>query len=93
VITIKDRSDKEGQAVIVENKYSNRNSSQIWRVVYTNAMGSEAYRKKGQMSKNGTGFRVLEEFYLRSRLPFERVAECVGANNVVLKKYAKGRKA
>lgn len=56
-------------------------------------MGSEAYRKKGQMSKNGTGFRVLEEFYLRSNLPMERVVECVGANNAVLKKYAKGRKA
>lgn len=45
------------------------------------------------MSKNGTGFRVDEEFYLRSKLPMERVAECVGANNVVLKKYTKGRKA
>jgi hypothetical protein len=56
-------------------------------------MGSEAIRKKGQMSKNGTGFIVDEIFYLRSTLPFERVAECVGANNVVLKKYAKGRKA
>jgi hypothetical protein len=45
------------------------------------------------MSKNGTGFRVGEVFYFRSKLPFERVAECVGANNVVLKKYAKNRKA
>jgi hypothetical protein len=91
VITVKDRKDAEGQPVIVENRRND--ASQRWRVVYTNAMGSEAIRKKGQMSKNGTGFRVLEEFYLRSRLPFERVAECVGANNVVLKKYAKGRKA
>jgi len=93
VITIKDREDKEAQPLIVENKYSNRHPSQTWRVVYTNAMGSEAIRKKGEMSKNGTGFIVDEIFYLRSRLPFSRVAECVGANNVVLKKYAKGRKA
>jgi hypothetical protein len=45
------------------------------------------------MSKN-TGFIVDEPFfYLRSTLPFERVAECVGANNVVQKRWAKGRKA
>jgi hypothetical protein len=93
VITIKDRSDKEGQAVIVENKYSNRNSSQIWRVVYTNAMGSEGIRKKGQRSKDGTGFIVDEPFYFRSRLPMRRVVECVGASNATLKKWAKGRKA
>jgi hypothetical protein len=32
-------------------------------------------------------------FYFRSRLPMQRVAECVGANNIVLKKWAKNRKA
>jgi hypothetical protein len=45
------------------------------------------------MSKKGFGFLVDEPFYLRSRLPMQRVAECVGANNIVLKKWAKGRKA
>jgi hypothetical protein len=56
-------------------------------------MGAEAIRKKGEMSKNGTGFKVDEVFFFRSKLPMQRVAECVGANNVVLKKWAKGRKA
>jgi hypothetical protein len=45
------------------------------------------------MSKKGFGFLVDEPFYFRSRLPMQRVAECVGANNIVLKKWAKGRKA
>jgi hypothetical protein len=55
-------------------------------------MGAEAYRKKGQMSKD-SGMRVDEPFYLRSKLPMQRVAECVGANNIVLKKWYKNRKA
>jgi len=93
VITIKDRKDKEAQPVIVYNKYAGRHPSQIWRVVYTNDMGAEAITKKGKMSKHGTGFIVLEPFYFRSRLPMQRVVECVGANNAVLKKWAKGRKA
>jgi hypothetical protein len=44
------------------------------------------------MSKDA-GIIVDEPFYLRSRLPMQRVAECVGANNIVLKKWAKNRKA
>ena len=91
MISIKGKEDKEAQPLIVEDRRGD--ASQRWRVVYTNAMGSEAIRKKGEMSKNGTGFIVDEVFYLRSNLPFGRVAECVGANNVVLKKYTKSRKA
>jgi hypothetical protein len=44
------------------------------------------------MSKDA-GLRVLEPFYLRSKLPMQRVVECVGASNMTLKKWAKGRKA
>jgi hypothetical protein len=40
-----------------------------------------------------SGFRINVPFFIVSRLPMKRVAECVGANNVVLKRYAKGRKA
>jgi hypothetical protein len=56
-------------------------------------VGHDAYTKKGKLSKRGFGFIALEPFYLRSKLPMQRVAECVGANNIVLKKWAKGRKA
>jgi hypothetical protein len=34
---------------------------------------------------------INRPFYLVSRLPFKRVAECVGANNVVLKRWVKNR--
>ena len=53
----------------------------------------ETYTKKGKMSKRGFGFLANEPFYLRSRLPMQRVAECVGASNVTLKKWANNRKA
>jgi hypothetical protein len=92
VVTVKDQKDIEAQPVWVWNKYRGRNSSQIWKIVYTHQMGDEAYRKKGQMSKH-FGFRVDETFFLRSRLPMQRVAECVGASNVSIKKWYKNRRA
>jgi hypothetical protein len=45
------------------------------------------------MSKRGFGFLAMEPFYLRSKLPMQRVAECIGASNVTLKKWYKNRKA
>jgi hypothetical protein len=39
------------------------------------------------------GFHINRPFYLVSRLPMKRVAEVHGANNVWLKRYAKGRVA
>jgi hypothetical protein len=92
-VTVKDAKDAEAQQVIATGLYRGRNPAQIWRVVYTDAMGSEAIRKKGEKSKDGTGFIVDEPFYFRSRLPMQRVVECVGASNATLKKWAKGRKA
>jgi hypothetical protein len=70
----------------------NGNPSQRWRIVYTDNMGDQAYDKKGTLDRD-FGFIAMEPFYLKSRLPMERVVECVGANNAVIKKWAKGRKA
>jgi hypothetical protein len=39
------------------------------------------------------GFHINRPFYLVSRLPMKRVAEMVGASNVTLKRYVKGRSA
>jgi hypothetical protein len=39
------------------------------------------------------GLHVNRPFYLVSRLPMKRVAECVGASNVVIKRYVKNRAA
>jgi hypothetical protein len=94
VISVKDRADKEGQPVWAINRMGGRQPSQRWRIVYADKLvGADAYTKKGKMSKKGFGFLALEPFYFRSRLPMQRVAECVGANNIVLKKWAKNRKA
>jgi hypothetical protein len=37
------------------------------------------------------GFHINRPFYIVSRLPMKRVVECVGANNIVLKRYYKNR--
>jgi len=36
------------------------------------------------------GFHANRPFYIRSRLPMKRIAECIGANNMQLKRYRKG---
>jgi hypothetical protein len=92
VISIKDRKDVEAQPIWASARIGGNHPSQRWKVVYTHQMGNEAYRKKGQQSK-GFGFIVDETFYLRSTLPMQRVAECVGASNVSIKKWYKNRRA
>jgi len=39
------------------------------------------------------GFKINEPFFMVSRMPMKRVAEAIGASNVVTKKYVKGRLA
>ena len=39
------------------------------------------------------GFHINRPFYIRSRLPMQRVVECISASNATIKKYVKNRKA
>jgi len=39
------------------------------------------------------GFRINEPFFIVSRLPMKRVAEAIGASNVVIKRLVKSRLA
>jgi hypothetical protein len=39
------------------------------------------------------GFHINRPFYIRSRMPMKRVAECHGANNVWLKRWRKNTTA
>jgi hypothetical protein len=55
-------------------------------------MRDESYIKKGKRD-NEHNFIALEPFYFRSKYPMQRVAECVGASNITLKKWYKNRKA
>jgi len=61
-------------------------------IYYSDKMGDEAFDKKGTLDRDH-GLVALEPFYFRSRLPMQRVVECVGANNAVLKKWYLNRKA
>lgn len=90
VIEVQHGKDIEGYTVINANRSGSRR--QRWRVVYTDKMGKEAYDKTGVTDKT-FGFKVNTKFYFVSRLPMNRVAEAVGASNIVLKRYAKNRVA
>ena len=78
--------DVEGQPVQVHNSHNGAN--QKWKILYTD----KAVVAKSGISKT-SGFRINVPFFIVSRLPMKRVAECVGANNMVLRRYAKGRNA
>ena len=39
------------------------------------------------------GFKINEPFFIVSRMPMKRVAEAVGASNIVLKTLVRTRKA
>jgi hypothetical protein len=79
--------DAEGQAVIVYGNHGKVN--QQWSIVYMDTF--EGIDKEGM--NEDFGFEVNRPFYIRSRLPMKRVAEMVGASNIVLKRYVKGRNA
>jgi hypothetical protein len=54
-------------------------------------MRDEAYQTKG--TDKDFGLVVNSEFYFRSKMPMQRVMECVGASNVVQKRWVNNRKA
>jgi len=75
--------DVEGQPVIVHGK--NGGSNQRWNVIYVDK--AKPVPSKGY--SDDFGFHINRPFYIVSELPFNRVAECVGANNVALKRWRK----
>jgi hypothetical protein len=64
-------------------------SNQRWKVIYLDK--ATAIRTKG--FNKDFGFHINRPFYIRSRMPMKRVAECHGANNVWLKRWRKNVKA
>jgi hypothetical protein len=92
MISLKDEKNEEATPIVALKNRGNRNASQVWIIRYTDNMGDEAYQKKGEKDADHNMI-ALEPFYLRSKLPMQRVAECVGANNITLKKWVNNRKA
>ena len=75
--------DEEGQAVIVYGNHGKVN--QQWSVTYVDK--AEKDETKGLNEEYG--FYINRPFYIRSRLPMQRVLQCHGANNVLMSRYVK----
>jgi len=74
--------DVEGQKVQVHNRHNGAN--QRWKVRYVDTVKTET---KGLNEE--FGFHINRPFYIVSELPFNRVAESIGANNITLKRWRK----
>jgi len=78
--------DVEAQNVIVWNRHNGLN--QRWNIVYDKDEKAEKTTGMGEY-----GFKINEPFFIVSRLPMKRVAEAIGASNVVIKTMVKNRLA
>jgi hypothetical protein len=87
VLDVTGAKDEEGRPVGVFG--NNGGKHQKWRVLYVDQ--AEKNRDKG--FNKDFGFHINRPFYLRSRLPMKRIAECHGANNVWLKRWRKNATA
>jgi hypothetical protein len=87
VLDVKDAKDEEGQAVVVSEMKQAKN--QQWNVVYLDKADKD--RTKGR--NDDFNFYINRPFHMVSRLPLKRVIESIGANNMVIKRYTKGRLA
>ena len=85
VLDVSGGKDAEGQAVLAWGKHGGNN--QRWNVVYLDT--DKGPQKKGLNKESG--FHCNRPFYMVSRLPMKRVAQCHGANNIALNRYVKGR--
>jgi hypothetical protein len=78
VLDVSGGKDEEGQAVIVWNRNGKGTVNQRWKIVYLD----QAAKTRTKGFNKEFGFHINRPFYIRSRLPMKRVAECHGANNV-----------
>jgi hypothetical protein len=87
VIEVDNSKDEEGKAIIVNSRNGNKNNNanQRWKIIYLDK--AEAIRTKGFNKE--FGMHINRPFYIRSRMPMQRIAECHGANNVWLKRWRK----
>jgi len=86
VLDVEGGKDEEGGKVIVWNRHGGKN--QRWNVVYVD----KAEKIKDEGLNKDFGFEVNRPFYIVSRLPFHRIAEAQGNNQITLKRWVAGRK-
>jgi hypothetical protein len=84
-LDVSGNKDVEGQAVIAHKMHNGKN--QQWNVLYLD----KANKTRTDGFNEDFGWEINRPFYMVSRLPMRRVIEAVGANNMVIKRYVKGR--
>jgi len=89
VLEVRDNKDEEGQALVIGNTKSKPDANQRWKIIHVDK--AEKVRTKGFNKE--FGFHINRPFYIRSRMPMQRVLECHGANNVWLKRWRKNVRA
>jgi bacillopeptidase F (M6 metalloprotease family) len=72
---------------VIQVKRADR-ANQRWKVVYLD----KAKKEPTSGLNEEFGFYINRPFYLISRLPMRRVAQCHGANNIALNRWLKNRK-
>ena len=87
VLDVSGGKDEEHRSILVWKRHGGKN--QRWKVLYVDQ--DDKADTKG-LNKE-FGFEINRPFYLRSRLPMKRVVECIGANNLTLKKWRKNTAA
>jgi len=76
VLEVTSSKDEEGQLVQVGNRNGNKttNVNQRWKIIYVDQ--ADKIRTKGFNKE--FGFHINRPFYIRSRMPMQRVAEMHG---------------
>jgi len=83
VLDVYQGKDTEHQKVVVHKRHGRKN--QKWQVRYIDSV----VKVKSKGIVGDFGLHANRPFYIRSRLPMQRVMECIGANNLVLKRWRK----
>jgi hypothetical protein len=83
VLEVYQSKDEEGQAIKVGGRAGKDAAHQRWKVVYVDS--AQKLRTKGFNKE--FGFHINRPFYIRSRMPMQRIIECISANNTTLKRW------
>jgi hypothetical protein len=91
VIDVYQGKDAEHQKVILYKRNGNNknNMNQKWKVVYLDE--KKTVQSKGLVAD--FGFHANRPFYIRSRMPMQRVCEMHGNANIWLRRWRKNTKA
>lgn len=82
-------NSKDEEAMFLKVAKPTQKTNQRWKVIYVDEAEKIATKGMNELF----GFDVNRPFYLRSRLPMQRVVQCHGATHVRLNRWVKNNKA